>query len=490
MPPHLHPRSRSTSSLFAGTLLASLLVVGIPHLFPCPAPRRTLADSEMIITADGQQIQRVRRRRRKEADMPNLQGNALPRTPEASDEEVSTFLQLEEEAEKFAQTGRECPVPKPKGVLDTEIDWTTYMQQISLYLSGERDYTAIKGSTGPLVYPAAHVYSYAGLYHLTAGGHDIHLGQILFAILYLATLAMVISCYRQSGAPPYLLPLLVLSKRLHSIYVLRLFNDGLAAFAMWTAILLFQYRKWSAAVIVWSTGVAIKMTLLLLAPAIAVITVLSLSLMPSIRLGILALLVQVLLAIPFLQANPIGYVSRAFELTRQFMFKWTVNWRFVGEEVFLSTQFSLGLLALHVSLLGIFVAAAWLKPTGPNLTDFLQNIIQGRHRCVPLSKSFTMTALLTSLAIGLLCARSLHYQFFAYLSWATPFLLWRAGFHPVLIYALWALQEWAWNVYPSTDQSSLVVVFSLCAQVFGVLANRSHAYENKRGKHSGKEHVQ
>ncbi|KAL5364113.1 Dol-P-Man:Man(5)GlcNAc(2)-PP-Dol alpha-1,3-mannosyltransferase [Aspergillus floccosus] len=372
----------------------------------------------------------------------------------------------------------------------TEIDWTTYMQQISLYLSGERDYTAIKGSTGPLVYPAAHVYSYAGLYHLTDGGRDILLGQILFAVLYLATLAVVITCYRQSGAPPYLLPLLVLSKRLHSVYVLRLFNDGLAAFAMWVAILLFQNQKWNAGVVVWSTGVAIKMTLLLLAPAVAVITVLSLSLMPSMRLGVLAVLVQVLLAIPFLQTNPVGYVSRAFELTRQFMFKWTVNWRFVGEEVFLSKKFSLGLLALHVSLLGVFIATRWLKPSGSNLADFLQNIVRGRDHPVALSKTFTMTALLTSLAIGLLCARSLHYQFFAYLSWATPFLLWRAGFHPILIYALWALQEWAWNVYPSTNQSSLVVVFSLCVQVFGILANDSDVYEDKRAKERGKQHIQ
>jgi alpha-1,3-mannosyltransferase len=172
------------------------------------------------------------------------------------------------------------------------------------------------------------------------------------------------------------------------------------------------------------------------------------------------------------------------------MFKWTVNWRFVGEEVFLSKRFSLGLLALHISLLGVFVATGWLKPSGSNLADFLQNIVRGRHRRVALSKTFTMTALLTSLAIGLLCARSLHYQFFAYLSWATPFLLWRAGFHPILIYALWALQEWAWNVYPSTNQSSLVVVFSLCAQVFGILANGPDAYENKRAKHGGKQHIQ
>ena len=38
--------------------------------------------------------------------------------------------------------------------IDTEIDWKAYMQQIAQYRSGERDYTLIKGDTGPLVYPA------------------------------------------------------------------------------------------------------------------------------------------------------------------------------------------------------------------------------------------------------------------------------------------------------------------------------------------------
>ncbi|KAK1146087.1 dolichyl-P-Man:Man(5)GlcNAc(2)-PP-dolichol alpha-1,3-mannosyltransferase [Aspergillus melleus] len=371
----------------------------------------------------------------------------------------------------------------------TEIDWTTYMQQISLYISGERDYTLIKGSTGPLVYPAAHVYSYTILYQLTDEGRNILFGQILFAVLYIATLAVVMLCYRQSGAPPYLFPLLILSKRLHSVFVLRLFNDGLAAFTMWVAILLFQNKKWTSGVIVWSTGVAVKMTLLLLAPAIAVLAVLNLSLLPSLRLGVLALLVQILLAIPFLQANPIGYLSRAFELTRQFMFKWTVNWRFVGEEAFLSKRFSLALLALHMFLLCVFAAAAWLKPSGLTLPDFLRTVLQGRHRETPLSRPFVTTVLLTSLAIGLLCARSLHYQFFAYISWATPFLLWRAGIHPVILYALWALQEWAWNTFPSTYSSSLVVIFSLAVQVFGVLVNRSNAFGGIKPKAGGKEHV-
>lgn len=167
------------------------------------------------------------------------------------------------------------------------------MQQVSLYLSGERDYSSIKGSTGPLVYPAAHVYIYSLLYHLTDGGRDILLGQILFASLYLTTLIVVVACYRQVGAPPYLFPLLVLSKRLHSIYMLRMFNDGVAAFAMWVAIYLCLKRKWNAAVAVWSFGVAVKMTLVLLVPAIAIILLLSLGLAQSVGLGVMAVLIQV-----------------------------------------------------------------------------------------------------------------------------------------------------------------------------------------------------
>ncbi len=38
------------------------------------------------------------------------------------------------------------------GTIDTEIDWSTYMQQVKGFLSGERDYALLGGDTGPLVY--------------------------------------------------------------------------------------------------------------------------------------------------------------------------------------------------------------------------------------------------------------------------------------------------------------------------------------------------
>jgi hypothetical protein len=41
----------------------------------------------------------------------------LPTPAGPVDEEVSTFLQMQEEAESLSHINRECPVPKPKGVL-------------------------------------------------------------------------------------------------------------------------------------------------------------------------------------------------------------------------------------------------------------------------------------------------------------------------------------------------------------------------------------
>lgn len=79
---------------------------------------------------------------------------------------------------------------------DTEIDWQAYMDQVAMFLSGERDYTVIKGGTGPLVYPAAHLYIYSALYYITDGGKNILLAQIIFGGLYLGTLSVVMACYR------------------------------------------------------------------------------------------------------------------------------------------------------------------------------------------------------------------------------------------------------------------------------------------------------
>jgi alpha-1,3-mannosyltransferase len=200
-------------------------------------------------------------------------------------------------------------------------------------------------------------------------------------------------------------------------------------------------------------------------------------------------LVQVLIAMPFLARNPAGYLGRAFELSRQFFFKWTVNWRFMGEAVFLSRGFSLALLGLHVAALVGLVTTRWLRPARKQLAQLVGPMLHGKspfteHEQRAVSRDvtprFIMTAILTANVAGLLFARSLHYQFYAYLAWSTPFLLWRSGIHPVLQYALWAAQEWAWNVYPSTPASSAVVVGVLALTVALVWWGAREDWEPRR----------
>ncbi len=72
------------------------------------------------------------------------------------------------------------------------------MEQVKQFIDGERDYTKIKGGTGPLVYPAAHVYIYWVLYKITDQGRNILLAQRVFGVLYLGTLAVVMACYKRA----------------------------------------------------------------------------------------------------------------------------------------------------------------------------------------------------------------------------------------------------------------------------------------------------
>ncbi|KAL8996840.1 MAG: hypothetical protein Q9169_003742 [Polycauliona sp. 2 TL-2023] len=356
----------------------------------------------------------------------------------------------------------------------TEIDWEAYMQQVSQYLHGQRDYTLIKGGTGPLVYPAAHVFIYSILYKLTEGGKNILVAQAIFAWLYLAILTLVMACYRKAKAPTYLFPLLVLSKRLHSIFLLRLFNDCFAVGFLFIAIYAYQHRIWTVGSVAYSFGVGTKMSLLLAAPAIGTILLQALPFKRAANAAFLMAQVQITIAFPFLPVNSLGYMSRAFEFSRQFLYRWTVNWRFLDEQTFLSRKFTIALLVAHSGLLLVFTTTRWLRPSRQSIPEFVRTLWRSRpllmHQRIALrvTPAYIMTSVLSSMAIGLLCARSLHYQFYAYIAWSTPFLLWKSNLHPIATYTVWGIQEWAWNVYPSTNASSAAVVGCLLLQVLGV----------------------
>jgi alpha-1,3-mannosyltransferase len=269
--------------------------------------------------------------------------------------------------------------------------------------------------------------------------------------------------------------LLVGSKRLHSIFLLRMFNDCLATLGLWVSIYLLQRRQWQAAAMVWGLGLGVKMTLLLAAPGLAFVLVQGAGFQNALLAGFGVVSLQGLIGMPFLQTAPLEYVQSAFNFGRAFLFTWTVNWRFLGEEIFLSRTFAMSLLLLHVSSLIVFATTTWIAPTSHEFVDFVQthldrtNIEIKKMISRKVTPIWVMDTMLASMVVGLLCARSLHYQFFAYLGWATPYLLWRTGAGPIWVIVNWAVQEYCWLVFPSKSLSSMVVVFELALQVLSIL---------------------
>ena len=91
------------------------------------------------------------------------------------------------------------------------------------------------------MYPAGFVLLFSWLRRLTGGA--VAAAQPLFLACYLATQATVMLLYARSRTmPPWSLALLCASRRMHSIYLLRLFNDCWAMLAAYLATAALQAR--------------------------------------------------------------------------------------------------------------------------------------------------------------------------------------------------------------------------------------------------------
>jgi len=88
------------------------------------------------------------------------------------------------------------------------------------------------------------------------------------------------------------------------------------------------------------------------------------------------LLIHVIIAYPFLFSHPRSYLAGAFNLSRQFLYKWTVNWRFLPQYIFLSKEFAYGLLLCHLALLAAFALRKWTTSDGGPVKVLLRAIFR------------------------------------------------------------------------------------------------------------------
>ncbi|XP_054691284.1 dol-P-Man:Man(5)GlcNAc(2)-PP-Dol alpha-1,3-mannosyltransferase [Grus americana] len=341
----------------------------------------------------------------------------------------------------------------------TEIDWKAYMEEVEGFANGTLDYTQLKGDTGPLVYPAGFVYIFLGLYYATGRGTDIRLAQYLFAGLYLLNLLLVFRIYcRTNKVPPYVFFFMCCaSYRIHSIFVLRLFNDPVAMAILFLAINLFLEEHWSWGCLLFSLAVSVKMNILLFAPGLLFLLLQRFGLLGCIPKLCICAVLQVILGLPFLLVNPVGYLTRSFDLGRQFQFKWTVNWRFLPEEVFQNRAFHAMLLLAHLAGLGLFALHRWHR-SKESILALLKDPAERKHPSPPLTVNKIIFVLFSSNFLGVCCSRSLHYQFYVWYFHTLPYLLWctptaKLAHMPKVL--LLGVIELCWNTYPSTVCSSL-----------------------------------
>ncbi|OAD54187.1 Lethal(2)neighbour of tid protein [Eufriesea mexicana] len=340
----------------------------------------------------------------------------------------------------------------------TEIDWKAYMQEVEGFLNGTLDYSKLKGDTGPLVYPAGFVYIFSILYFITEHGTNIKVAQYFFAVLYIVLLMLVFRIYAKTKkVPPYVLIIMCCtSYRIHSIFILRLFNDPIAMILLFASLNAFLDDQWYLGSIFYSMAVSVKMNILLFAPA----------------------LLTAYICFPFLLSNPFSYIKSAFNFGRIFEFKWTVNWRFLSEHVFIHPYFHILLLVLHILTL-IYCIPTWIKYMKSYaklkyMEKNLQPQLKKKEKIdMSLMSQLFIFPMFVANFIGITFSRSLHYQFYIWYYHTLPYIAWCTDYKTVIKLTILGIIELCWNIYPSTTFSSislhtchLILLFSLMKNKF------------------------
>eukprot|EP00940_MAST-03C_sp_MAST-3C-sp2_P003212 g3212.t1 len=358
----------------------------------------------------------------------------------------------------------------------TKIDWDAYMQEVEG--PAERYafvYSDLRGETGPLVYPAGFVWIYAGLRWIAGGdGSDIRTAQYVFLGMYVVTLATVLAVYyrafarssARSALPAYACGILILSKRVHSIYMLRMFNDAVAMMILYAAIAVFVCFKgrtrWAIGCVLYSLAVSVKMNIFLFAPALFV------------------LMLKIVVGAPFIATDLFDYIRCAFGGFGDLQHKWTVNWKFLSPEIFFSRATAATLLLLHVVTLLLFAHFRWCRSEGGLIAVLRKTLVDGETAIVgdakraSLSPEHIATVMLECNFIGIVFARSLHFQFYVWYWHALPLLLWSSARRLPLVakFAILVLLEYAWSYGLEPVEGTSTAASSIALQVahFSLLA--------------------
>jgi len=183
------------------------------------------------------------------------------------------------------------------------------------------------------------------------------------------------------------------------------------------------------------------MNILLFAPGFAFVYWKNLGFINSAVHGFFAVIITVVISLPFSFHHPKSYLLGAFNFSREFEWKWTVNWRMLGENIFYNKFFQSSLLILHFAVLLYFFFQKWMKIT---LWD---------------AEKMAITIFSSNL-IGITFSRTLHYQFLTWYHHTLPAIVFLTGLDVKQGLLILGVIEMCWNVYPSSFSSSLALLLA------------------------------
>jgi alpha-1,3-mannosyltransferase len=308
-------------------------------------------------------------------------------------------------------------------------------------------------------------------------------------------------------------------RRMRHVFVLGLFNDAVCVCVLVLAMCCLVRRQWLIGCLLYSFSVSIKMNILLYAPGLAVLLLHYTG--PRRTAGYIAAcgILQIAIAWPFLASHPYEYLAGAFNLGRQFDQHWSANFHFLPRNIFASKAFAAGLLTVTIVCWLWMRAKACGLPRAPiegmrrivlhgvpctvePVVDEQRHLHVGRHPQSPfrgpvvfvrtdnakalekivsassitdLIERHVALVMCASNIVGVIFARSLHYQFFAWY-WHCVLLHAVSSRVPGVLWPLWGYWiMFAWEIHPPADWSSRAITLShallLCSLLLGWRVN-------------------
>lgn len=141
--------------------------------------------------------------------------------------------------------------------------------------------------------------------------------------------------------------------------------------------------------------------------------------------------------------------------------------QFLPEHIFLSKPLSLILLCLHLGTLA-YLARQWLQGVFSQVQRRIFLVVDPRLVWIP--PDYIVYAMCVSNFVGIVFARTLHYQFYSWYVSTVPLILWTNRYYSVPMRLVFmSLIEYAFLVYPATPKSSALLQLAHAGILWSIL---------------------